>query len=169
MPPTATIVDALEPVIAPKSAQVTTTVMPRPPGKWPTSVWMKVISRADSPPLPMMFAAKTKNGIASSGKLSSPANTRCGRIESGIGVVSAKAMNAVPVSTMNIGSVRKSPSASSTKTSRMVSATRPPALRSVVQIHDVRAVRRLLPAHARNETARCAGPSGSCRRASRDR
>ena len=64
MPPTATIVDALDPVIAPNSAQVTTTVMPMPPGKWPTSVWMKLISRADRPPLPMMFAAKMKNGIA---------------------------------------------------------------------------------------------------------
>ena len=100
MPPTATIVEALEPVMAPNSTQVTTTVMPMPPGRWPTSLWMKLMSRAERPPLPMMFAAKMKNGIASSGKLSSPANTRCGRIDSGIGVVAAKTMNAVPVSTI---------------------------------------------------------------------
>ena len=68
----------------------------------------------------MMLAARMKNGMASSGKLSSPANTRCDRIDSGIGVVSAKTMKAVPVSTMNIGMVRNRPSASSAKISAIV-------------------------------------------------
>ena len=68
----------------------------------------------------MMLAARMKKGIASSGKLSSPANTRCDRIDSGIGVVRAKTTKAVPVSTMNIGMVRNRPSASSVKISAMV-------------------------------------------------
>ena len=84
------MVEALEPVMAPNSTQVITTVMPSPPGRWPTRLWMNLMRRADKPPRPMMFAARMKNGMASSGKLSSPAKTRCGRIDSGIGVVRAK-------------------------------------------------------------------------------
>src|SRR4029453_497698 len=60
----------------------------------------------------MMFAARMKNGIASSGKLSSPAKMRCGRIESGMLVVSQKTRNAVPIITTNIGMAKNRPEAS---------------------------------------------------------
>src|SRR5687768_15310781 len=75
----------------------------------------------------MMLAARMKYGIASSGKLSRPANTRCGRIESGIPDVSQSTRNDVPISTMNIGSVRSRPSASRPNVSAMVT--------SILQIH----------------------------------
>src|SRR5258706_10594762 len=127
MPPTATMVEALEPVIAPKMTQVITTVIARPPATCPISVWTKAISRVDRPPCPMMLAARMKYGIASSGKLSRPANTRCGRIDSGIPEVSHSTRNEVPISTMNMGSVSKSPSASSPNVSAMVI--------SVLQVH----------------------------------
>ena len=144
MPPTATIVEALDPVMAPNSTHVMTTVMPRPPGRCPTRCWMKLMRRADSPPRPMILAARMKKGIANNGKLSSPANTRCESIDSGIGVVRAKTMKVVPVSTMNIGMVRKRPSARSPKINAMVVPPPPEPMRlpsSVLQIHGKRRAR----------------------------
>ena len=60
--------------------------------------------------------------MANNGKLSSPANTRCGRIDSGIGEGAAMMMKAVPVRATNIGTERNSPVASSPKINAMVMA-----------------------------------------------
>jgi hypothetical protein len=70
-----------------------------------------------------MFAARIKNGMASSGKLSKPANTLCGRIDSGIEVVTAKTKNDVPVSTTNMGKLKPRPTRSNEKVSKIVVVT----------------------------------------------
>src|SRR5215510_14575165 len=101
------------------------------------SVCTKAIRRVESPPCPMMLAARMKYGIASSGKLSRPAKTRCGRIDKGMPEVSHTMRNEVPISTMNIGSVRKRPSASRPKVRAMVI--------SVLEIHHRAGKRRRAP------------------------
>ena len=50
MPPMAAVVAAPEPEIAAKNAQAMMATMPRPPGKRPKMLLMKVQSRSDMPP-----------------------------------------------------------------------------------------------------------------------
>jgi hypothetical protein len=58
--------------------------------------------------------------MASKGKLSSPAKTRCGNIESGIEVIMAKVMKEVPAITTKMGIVKDKPINKSPNVRRIV-------------------------------------------------
>jgi hypothetical protein len=66
-----------EPDTAPKSMHVSVFTYASPPGKRPTSDEAKSISRRAIPPSPISTPDSTKNGIASSGKLAMPVESRC--------------------------------------------------------------------------------------------
>ncbi len=66
-----------EPAIAPIIMAPITLIKARPPGREPTSVFAKAISRWAIPPLFINCPDSTKNGIARSAKLSSPAAILC--------------------------------------------------------------------------------------------
>ncbi len=70
--PIADAAAAAEPLIAPKSIFAITLTTANPPGSRPTKTFANSMSRIAIPPLFMIFPAKTKNGIASIEKLSSP-------------------------------------------------------------------------------------------------
>jgi len=71
-PPTDDTAAAADPEIDPNIMQVSTLTYPSPPRHQPTAADAKSISRRAIPPSPIKYPDRIKNGIASSGKLSTP-------------------------------------------------------------------------------------------------
>ena len=64
MPPMAATVAGLEPLMAPKKAEATTVMSPRPPRRDPTRVEARRTSRREMPPCSMIPPASMKKGMA---------------------------------------------------------------------------------------------------------
>ena len=75
--PIADVAAIAEPDIAPNNIDANTFTYAKPPGKLATNDFAKFISLLAIPPRFMISPAKTKNGIASSAKLSIPVVIRC--------------------------------------------------------------------------------------------
>ncbi len=69
-----------EPAIAPMSIAEIIFMSASPPGKEPTNVFAKAISRWAMPPLFISSPERIKSGIANSAKLSSPVPIRCATV-----------------------------------------------------------------------------------------
>src|SRR5690606_13897575 len=89
--------------IAPKNMLDDTAVMLRPPVKRPTSRLAKWMMRCDRPPTLIRLPVRTKNGIAISENLSSPANRRSMTIASGMWLPVPIAVITDPARAMKIG------------------------------------------------------------------
>jgi hypothetical protein len=96
MVPIAAVVAALEPEMAAKNIAEITVTRPRPPRARPTRAWAKLMRRPEMPAASMTAPARTKNGMAASGKESRPANMRWTSACSGIPELCMKTTAVMP-------------------------------------------------------------------------
>ena len=102
--PTAAVSALAEPQIPEKNIVERIATMPIAPRIFPTKSMARLTMRVAIPPRPMMVPARMKSGIASSGKESKPASTRCGKMmrksgESQRIPASAAMPSAIPIGT----------------------------------------------------------------------
>ena len=125
--PMATMAAGPAPEMAPKMVQVTTVVMARPPGRWPTRRLAKFTSLWPMSPLDIMSAAYMKNGMDSRENVSMPPTMRwMARPMSMPGKLMGSATRQATTMDMKMGT----PSTSSTKnrTPQMANMPLPPLL-----------------------------------------
>ena len=123
--PIATTVAGLEPDNAAKKAHDNTADSARPPRIAPTSVVAKFTIRVATPPEVRKAPASMKNGIAMIANWSSPVNSRCEMISTGIVENAYKKASTDMPSAIEIGMPVSSRATSSTK---MMSEFMPPPL-----------------------------------------
>jgi hypothetical protein len=134
MPPMAATVAGLEPLMAPKNAEATTVMSPRPPRRDPTRVEARRTSRREMPPCSMIPPASMKKGMAMKGKESTAVNIRCPMTMGLVGrlVTSMPAMEAKPMHTA-MGTPRQSSTKSVRNIARPIYASFPDCFQSMTK------------------------------------
>ena len=115
MRPTATTVPTAVCAIAPNTSEAATVVTASEPRTPPTSDITQTTTRRAMPPCAMISPASTKNGTASSGKLSRPLNRKVWTASVGTSATNSTTTRHVTSSTRKIGSPSTSRTAGRTK------------------------------------------------------
>ena len=115
MRPIATTVPTAVCAIAPNTSEAATVVTASEPRTPPTSEITHTTTRRAMPPCAMISPASTKNGTASSGKLSSPLNRKVCTVSVGTSATNRMTTRQVTSSTRKIGTPRTSSTAGRTK------------------------------------------------------